>query len=214
VTEYTQKLATQVEENEQQFQLICDTMPQMLWTTTPDGYHDYFSQRWYDYTGLTPEQSLGMGWQLPFHPDDMPAAVKAWAHSLATGDEYTTEYRCQRADGAWRWMLGRALPLRDVKTGWFPFFLYIAALRQNVEQSDPVGFPFYFLLPLADNGRHSLALHPTSPYGLHHQLGTTFLKTVFVSKLTTFCRENIEMVWHMHRYPRSSRHSRGKSSNA
>jgi PAS domain S-box-containing protein len=124
VTEYTQKLATQVEENEQQFQLICDTMPQMLWTTMPDGYHDYFSQRWYDYTGLTPEQSLGMGWQLPFHPDDMPAAVKTWAHSLATGDEYTTEYRCQRADGAWRWMLGRALPLRDVKTGLFPFSVH------------------------------------------------------------------------------------------
>jgi PAS domain S-box-containing protein len=121
--EYTEKLATQSEENEQQFQLICDTMPQMLWTTTPDGYHDYFSQRWYDYTGLTPEKSLGLGWQLPFHPDDMPATTKRWAHSLATGDEYTTEYRCQRADGAWRWMLGRALPLRDVKTGkiikWF-----------------------------------------------------------------------------------------------
>ena len=123
VTEYTEKLATQSEENEQQFQLICDTMPQMLWTTTPDGLHDYFSQRWYDYTGSSPEQSLGMGWEGPFHPDDMPATRRRWAHSLATGDEYTTEYRCQRADGAWRWMLGRALPLRDVKTGkilkWF-----------------------------------------------------------------------------------------------
>jgi PAS domain S-box-containing protein len=123
VTEYTEKLATQSEENEQQFQLICDTMPQMLWTTTPDGYHDYFSQRWYDYTGLTREQSLGMGWQLPFHPEDMPATTERWVHSLATGDEYTTEYRCRRADGTWRWMLGRALPLRDVKTNhilkWF-----------------------------------------------------------------------------------------------
>jgi PAS domain S-box-containing protein len=123
VTEYTEKLATQSEENEQFFQLICDTMPQMLWTTTPDGYHDYFSQRWYDYTGLTREQSVGMGWKLPFHPDDMPATTEKWAHSLATGDEYTTEYRCRRADGAWRWMLGRALPLRDVKTStiikWF-----------------------------------------------------------------------------------------------
>ena len=120
VTEYTEKLATQSEENEQQFQLICDTMPQMLWTTKPDGYHDYFSQRWYDYTGLSPESSLGMGWQLPFHPEDMPVTHERWAHSLATGDEYTTEYRCRRADGAWRWMLGRALPLRDVKTGMSP----------------------------------------------------------------------------------------------
>lgn len=123
VTEYTERIASQNAENEQQFQLICDTMPQMLWTTKPDGYHDYFSQRWYDYTGLTPENSLGLGWKLPFHEDDMPETGRRWKHSLETGDEYLTEYRCQRYDGEWRWMLGRALPLRDRETGkivkWF-----------------------------------------------------------------------------------------------
>jgi PAS domain S-box-containing protein len=102
VTEYTEKLASQSEENKQQFQLICDTMPQMLWTTTADGYHDYFSQRWYDYTDLTRVQSLGTGWQLAFHPDDMPVTTNKLAHSLATGEEHTTEYRCRRADGGWR----------------------------------------------------------------------------------------------------------------
>ena len=64
-----------------------------------------------------------MGWQNPFHPDDMPETSKRWNHSLNTGDEYTTEYRCKRFDGAWRWMLGRALPLRDPVTNqivkWF-----------------------------------------------------------------------------------------------
>lgn len=123
VTAYTEQLAAQSEENEQQFQLICDSMPQMLWTTKPDGYHDYFSQRWYDYTGLTPKESFGLGWKHPFHPDDMTEAVARWKHSLATGDEYATEYRCKSKEGEWRWMLGRALPLRDHKTGkitkWF-----------------------------------------------------------------------------------------------
>ena len=123
VTAYTNQLAAQSEENEQQFQLICDTMPQMLWTTKPDGYHDYFSQRWYDYTGLTPKESFGLGWKHPFHPDDMTEAVKRWQRSLATGEEYATEYRCKSKEGEWRWMLGRALPLRDHKTGkitkWF-----------------------------------------------------------------------------------------------
>ena len=79
--------------------------------------HDWFSKRWYDFTGLTPEQSMGTGWQLPFHPDDIPSSKVKWAHSLATGDEYSTEYRCRRYDGEWRWMLGRALPLKDPKTG-------------------------------------------------------------------------------------------------
>jgi PAS domain S-box-containing protein len=123
VTEYTEKLASQSEQNEQQFQLICDSMPQMLWTTRPDGYHDYFSKRWYTYTGLGVDECFGLGWKLPFHPDDMSETVKKWHHSLATGDEYLTEYRCRRRDGEWRWMLGRALPLRDNKTGrilkWF-----------------------------------------------------------------------------------------------
>ena len=123
VTEYTDIIKTQSEENDQQFQLICDTMPQMLWTTTPQGLHDWFSRRWYDYTGLSVKQSTGLGWQNPFHPDDMAETHQKWSHCLATGDEYSIEYRCQRYDGAWRWMLGRALPLRDHKTGeivkWF-----------------------------------------------------------------------------------------------
>ena len=88
VTEYTEKIASQVEENELQFQLICDTMPQMLWTTRPDGFHDYFSQRWYDYTGLTPEECRGLNWVLPFHPDDLAVAGRRWMHSLATGDTF------------------------------------------------------------------------------------------------------------------------------
>jgi PAS domain S-box-containing protein len=68
--------------------------------------HDWFSKRWYDFTGMTVEQSMGTGWQLPFHPDDVPISKERWEHSLATGDEYSTEYRCRRHDGEWRWMLG------------------------------------------------------------------------------------------------------------
>jgi PAS domain S-box-containing protein len=77
----------------------------------------------YDYTGLTEAESLGMGWKLPFHPDDMVSTGKRWAHCLETGDPYTTEYRCRSKDGEWRWMLGRALPMRNKQTGaiekWF-----------------------------------------------------------------------------------------------
>lgn len=113
VTEYTSQIESQKRLNNQQFEMIANLCPQMLWTTTPDGGHDWFSQRWYDYTGLTPEESIGEGWRLPFHPDDMVHTVPKWKHCLATGDEYNTEYRCRRRDGEWRWQLGRALPLRD-----------------------------------------------------------------------------------------------------
>ncbi|KAK7729575.1 hypothetical protein SLS57_002063 [Botryosphaeria dothidea] len=113
VTEYTKRIAEQIEENERQFEYITNLIPIMVWTTKPNGDHDWFSQRWYDYTGLTVEQSLGKGWKLPFHDDDMYETGKRWQRSLATGTEYNTEYRCKRYDGQWRWMLGRAVPFRD-----------------------------------------------------------------------------------------------------
>ena len=122
MTEYTMQIAAQAEENERQFEYITNMIPIMVWTTTPDGSHDWFSKRWYDYTGLSPTESLGEGWQLPFHPEDMPATETRWLHSLKTGDEYITEYRCRRFDGQWRWMLGRATPYRDENgtiTKWF-----------------------------------------------------------------------------------------------
>ncbi|KAK2020979.1 hsp90-like protein [Colletotrichum zoysiae] len=123
VTKMTEEITEIKERDEERFKLICDTMPQLVWTTRADGYHDFFNTRWYTYTGLTPEDSLGLGWKHPFHPDDMPETIKRWKHSLATGDPYVTEYRCRSRTGEWRWMLGRALPLRNKETGeiekWF-----------------------------------------------------------------------------------------------
>lgn len=123
ITTMTEVITEIKAKDEQRFQLICESMPQMIWTTTPEGLHDWFSPRWYEYTGLTEDDSLGMGWRLPFHPDDMVSTGKKWAHSLKTGDPYSTEYRCRSKDGEWRWMLGRALPMRNLQTGaiekWF-----------------------------------------------------------------------------------------------
>ncbi|KAI0506924.1 hypothetical protein F5B22DRAFT_428395 [Xylaria bambusicola] len=122
VTYMAQEITKIKKADEERFKLICDTMPQMVWTANPDGMHDFYNKRWYDFTCLTHEDSLGLGWQLPFHPDDMAVSIKKWNHSLETGEPYGTEYRCLNKDGEWRWMLGRALPLKE-KTGkivkWF-----------------------------------------------------------------------------------------------
>jgi PAS domain S-box-containing protein len=104
-----------VEAAEARFRAVTEGLPQLVWTARPDGFHDYFNQRWYDYTGLSREASAGEGWQSPFHPDDLPEAGRRWRHSLQTGEPYEVEYRCRRHDGAWRWFLGRALPVRDAQ---------------------------------------------------------------------------------------------------
>ena len=97
-------------------------MPQMVWSTLPDGNHDYSNARWYAFTGTRPGLTDGDGWNGMFHPDDRERAWARWNHSLATGDPYEIEYRLRRFDGEYRWTLGRAAPLRDDAgriTRWF-----------------------------------------------------------------------------------------------
>ena len=99
-------------ENETVRQMI-DAIPQMVWSTRPDGHHDYFNARWYEVTGTPPGSTDGEEWANVFHPDDQPETWRRWNHSLATGDPYEVEYRLRRRDGQWHWVLGRALPQRD-----------------------------------------------------------------------------------------------------
>jgi PAS domain S-box-containing protein len=118
-----QMLARTVDERTRALLTITDAMPQMVWSTRPDGYHDYYNQRWYERTGTTPAQAMGDGRKPLFHPDDRERAWTAWQQSLATGEPFEMEYRLRLADGSYRWTLGRALPVRDPRTGaisrWF-----------------------------------------------------------------------------------------------
>lgn len=99
--------------SEQRFRQIADTMPQIVWATRPDGYHEYYNRRWYEYTGLTAEESIGSSWNNPVHPADRQLAIDRWNHSLQTGEPYEIEYRFRSQAGDYRWFLGRALPVRD-----------------------------------------------------------------------------------------------------
>lgn len=96
------------------YRMLADTMPQMFWITRADGYHEYYNQRWYDFTGTRAGDTDGEGWQNILHPDDIDRTVAVWQESLTTGKPYNIEYRMRRAsDGEYRWQIGRALPLRD-----------------------------------------------------------------------------------------------------
>ncbi len=96
--------------------LPADGMPQLIFSTLPDGSHDYYNRRWYEYTGTTLAQIGGDGWAQLLHPDDAERTNVRWRHSLDTGEPYEIEYRLRRAsDGAYRWFLGRAEPIRDAE---------------------------------------------------------------------------------------------------
>lgn len=91
---------------------ICNIMPHLIWTMMPDGSLDYFSERWYEYTGLTPEQSLGLGYQQAIHPCDL-WKVQGNRPALMESGDYEMEIRHRRFDGQYRWFLTRSKPLRD-----------------------------------------------------------------------------------------------------
>ncbi len=103
------------EANEQYYRFLAESIPQIVWTARPDGWRDYYSQRWYDYSGLSVEQSAGWGWEAVLHPDDREQFLALWHHSLETGEPYQNEYRFKRADGTYHWYLSRALPARDAQ---------------------------------------------------------------------------------------------------
>ncbi len=95
------------------FKVLAETIPQIVWTADADGSIDYYNARWFEYTGMTLEQTQGWGWRPVLHPDDLQTCIGHWDESIATGKVYEVEYRFKRAsDGAYRWHLGRALPMR------------------------------------------------------------------------------------------------------
>jgi PAS domain S-box-containing protein len=99
--------------SETNFAMLVNQAPQFVWTCTPEGLNTFFNQRWHDYTGLTPEESRGTGWNTPFHPDDRQAAWDAWDRATATGGQYSIESRLRAAEGTYRWFLMRGEPVRD-----------------------------------------------------------------------------------------------------
>ena len=99
--------------SEQHYRVIADAMPQLVWVTDPDGNHIYYNQRWYEYTGLSEEESLGYGFTLALHPDDKARTLERWEQAWRNGESCEIEYRFRRHDGVYRWFIGRATPLRD-----------------------------------------------------------------------------------------------------
>jgi two-component system sensor kinase FixL len=96
-----------------QFRLVIDTIPTLAWRTRPDGHAEFFNRQWQEYTGLSLEQAQGWGWTLAIHPDDVAALTNTWRAILEAGRPGETEARMRRGDGAYRWFLFRAEPLRD-----------------------------------------------------------------------------------------------------
>ncbi|HEY1800418.1 MAG TPA: PAS domain-containing protein [Terriglobales bacterium] len=107
------RMELQQQQSIEKFETLADSMPQMIWTARPDGFLDYYNQRWFDYTGLTLKETQGWGWKQTQHPEDVQGTVDKWMISLATGEPFENEMRFLRAsDQTWRWHFTRAVAVR------------------------------------------------------------------------------------------------------
>jgi PAS domain S-box-containing protein len=101
-------------ESEARYLSLIEAIPQQVWTARPDGTLDYVNRRVLDYFRCQPDDLLGREWQSVLHPEDLPACLASWSNALRTGEPYEIEFRLRRAfDGAYRWHLARALPVKD-----------------------------------------------------------------------------------------------------
>jgi PAS domain S-box-containing protein len=113
--------------------LIIDTAPTLIHTGRPDGFLDFFNERWLEYLGVGLKEVEGWRWTNVIHPDDLDELVSEWRASLATGEPLEVEARVRRADGQYRWFLHRKVPLRDVQgtiLKWYGSSLDIEDLKQ------------------------------------------------------------------------------------
>jgi diguanylate cyclase (GGDEF)-like protein/PAS domain S-box-containing protein len=101
------------QESEAHYRALGEAIPEIVWTAEPDGMIDYCNSRWYELTGLTERQTMGVGWEQAIHPDDLPVCRQDWQHSLQSGALLETQYRLRDKSQQYRWHLARAIPMRN-----------------------------------------------------------------------------------------------------
>lgn len=109
-------------ESERQFRTLADSIPTLCWSADADGYIRWYNRRWYEYTGTTPEQMEGWGWQSVHDPEVLPQVLERWRESIASGEQFEMVFPLRGSDGNFRPFLTRVQPIRNqegVVVRWF-----------------------------------------------------------------------------------------------
>jgi PAS domain S-box-containing protein len=100
-------------ESQQRWRSLTEALPQLVWGARPDGWCDYFSTQWTNYTGVGESDLLGWRWMETLHPDDREPTRQFWTESVPGRQPYDVEYRVRRSDGTYGWFKTRGTPIRD-----------------------------------------------------------------------------------------------------
>lgn len=102
-----------LKQSEEQFRTLTQSLPQLIWTASPDGYCDFFNQQWYDYTGSSPAESYGDGWSQYIHPNHRNGLYNEWQNCLANGSPLVYEFQLREYSGIYKWYFVIGRPILD-----------------------------------------------------------------------------------------------------
>ena len=100
-------------DSEARFRQLAESLPQLVWTTEPNGECDFLSRQWLDFTGVPLQEQLGFGWLAQIHPADRDTIMSGWRAAVTRGSDHRSEFRIRRHDGIYRWFDTRATPVFD-----------------------------------------------------------------------------------------------------
>jgi PAS domain S-box-containing protein len=146
-------------ESEKRFRTMANSIPQLAWIARADGYIYWYNQRWYEYTGTTPEQMEGWDWQSVHDPAVLPKVMAKWAGAIESGEPFEMEFPLRGIDGQFRTFLTRVQPLKDSEgrvANWFGTNTDVEALKQAEQAIRKSEEYFRFLNDLVD-ATHTLA---------------------------------------------------------
>jgi PAS domain S-box-containing protein len=116
------RIARALQESEALFKTMAEFIPQLAWIADAEGSIFWYNQHWYDYTGASPEEMMGLGWQKVHHTDELPRVMESWTACLQSGEPWEDVFPLRSHNGEYRWFLSRAQPIRDEEgriTRWF-----------------------------------------------------------------------------------------------
>ena len=130
-----ERVAAALRTSEERFRTLANAIPQLCWTANADGWIFWYNQRWYDFTGKTPREMEGWGWQSVHDPEMLPVFLEGWKNAIAAGIPFEMVFPLRAADGTFHPFLTRVMPVRDPtgKVVWFGTNTDITEQRQIEE---------------------------------------------------------------------------------
>ncbi len=110
-----EKAEKNLRESEQRFRVMADSAPVLIWMSGKDKLCTYFNKGWLKFTGRKLEDELGNGWAKGVHPNDFDRCLKVYINAFDKREDFEMEYRLKTANGEFRWILDKGVPIFEDK---------------------------------------------------------------------------------------------------